>query len=158
LHHCDFLLKPQRVLFAYAQGFPPLAATRRYFLPQKVTKTERSELMNAFENRRVVNKLAAVSCRYHGSASQCKPRPDKAAYGKEVLNAWNGRSKGNGCSCCNTSPFEGESALKDREAGSSKACAGACVSARNRRIEEVERLQSALWVLCNQPATEASQP
>jgi hypothetical protein len=79
----DFLL-PLRI------GFPPFATAGRYvidfvlaffgmddcsaILPQKVTKTERSELINTIENKRDVNKLAAWIFRYKGSASHCKPQ------------------------------------------------------------------------------------
>jgi len=40
-------------------------------------------------------------------------------------------------------PFGGKPALKNREAGSSKACAGTNVLAANKRIGEAKRLQSA---------------
>ncbi|WP_188752554.1 hypothetical protein [Parapedobacter defluvii] len=108
-----------------------------------VARRDRALLSSAESNQR----LAAVSCRYHGSASHCKPRQDKAAlagYDEEVLTgAGNGRSERNGCSYCNTSPFGGGSALKNREAGSRKACAGTCVLATYKRIGEAQRLQYA---------------
>ena len=57
-------------------------------------------------------------------------------------------------------PFEGGSALKNRESASWRK-QSRCKNDRtgtNKRIEEAQRLQYVPWMLCNQLATEASQP